>query len=218
LEVRIGDDDELFVRSPAVMLGYWRNPEATSRALDEEGWLRTGDIARLQEGRVYIEGRLAETIVLSTGEKINPAVVEDCVLRDRLFEQVCVIGSGRPCLSALIVLNETRWQSLAAALNVDPRSANASEVTRAVLQRINELLADMPKHGIVRAVHLMLEPCTIQNGLLTPTLKIKRKAIEHRFRGEIAALYEQLGRSARRDMDANGGTWPGKGLHDGPPS
>jgi len=217
LEVRIGDDDELFVRSPAVMLGYWRNPEATSKTLDEDGWLRTGDIARLQEGRVYIQGRLAETIILSTGEKISPTVAEDCILRDRLFEQVCVIGSGRPCLSALIVLNETRWQSLATTLNVDSRLVNASEAKRAVLQRISELLADMPKHGIVRAVHLMLEPCTIQNGLLTPTLKIKRKAIEHRFRGEIAALYEELGRSARRNMNANAETRSSKGLHDGPP-
>jgi hypothetical protein len=76
----------------------------------------------------------------------------------------------------------------------------------------------MPKHGIVRAVHLMLEPCTIQNGLLTPTLKIKRKAIEHRFRDEIAAFYEELGRSARRsNMNANGRTCSGKELHDGPP-
>lgn len=218
LEVRLGDDDELLIRSPAVMLGYWRNPEATSKTLDEEGWLRTGDIARLQEGRVYIGGRLAETIVLSTGEKISPTVVEDCILRDRLFEQVCVIGSGRPCLSVLIVLNEARWQSLAAALNVDPHSANASEATQAVLERLNALLADMPKHGIVRAVHLMLEPWTIQDGLLTPTLKLKRKAIEHRFRDEIAALYEQLGRNARRDMDANGGTGPGKPLHNSRPS
>jgi long-chain acyl-CoA synthetase len=217
LEVRISDDDELFVRSPAVMLGYWRNPEATSKTLDEDGWLRTGDIARLQEGRVYIQGRLAETIILSTGEKISPTAVEDCILRDRLFEQVCVIGSGRPCLSALITLNETRWRSLATTLNVDPRLVNASEAKRAVLQRISELLADMPKHGIVRAVHLMLEPCTIQNGLLTPTLKIKRKAIEHRFRGEIAALYEELGRSARRNMNANAETRSSKGLHDGPP-
>jgi long-chain acyl-CoA synthetase len=217
LEVRIGDDDELFVRSPAVMLGYWRNPEATSKTLDEDGWLRTGDIARLQEGRVYIQGRLAETIILSTGEKISPTAVEDCILRDRLFEQVCVIGSGRPCLSALIALNETRWRSLATTLNVDPRLVNASEAKRAVLQRISELLADMPKHGIVRAVHLMLEPCTIQNGLLTPTLKIKRKAIEHRFRGEIAALYEELGRSARRKVNANAETRSSKGLRDDPP-
>jgi hypothetical protein len=74
----------------------------------------------------------------------------------------------------------------------------------------------MPKHGVVRAVHLMLEPWTIQDGLLTPTLKVKREAIEHRFRGEIAALYEQLGRSARRNTSANGGTYSGRELHDGP--
>ena len=125
-------------------------------------------------------------------------------------------AADRPCLSALIVLNEARWHSLAAALSVDPHSANASEAAPAVLQRINELLADMPKHGVVRAVHPMLEPWTIQDGLLTPTLKVKRKAIEHRFRDEIAALYEQLGRSAGRKMSADGGTCSGRGLHDGP--
>lgn len=216
LDIRIGADNELLVRSPAVMLGYWRNPEATSRVLDGEGWLRTGDIAQLQDGRVYIEGRLTETIVLSTGEKINPSVVEDRILRDGLFEQICVVGSGRPCLTALIVLNKSRWQLFAESLNADPRAVSTGEAAQAVLRRLNGLLADMPRHGIVRAAHLTLEPWTINEGLMTPTLKIKRKAIEHRFQREIAALYEDLGRGGSRDMNADLETGSGKGPRDAP--
>jgi long-chain acyl-CoA synthetase len=193
LDVRLGDNDELLVRSPAVMSGYWNNPEATSEALIADDWLKTGDVAHLHDERIYIEGRLADTIILSTGENINPNVIEDSILRDPLFEQACVIGSGRPCLSALIVLNEERWNTLAGKLNIAPHLPNTGGSAKHILRQVNGRLADMPKHGMVRAVYLMREPWTIQDGLLTPTLKIKRKVVEGRFHDEIVALYEQMG-------------------------
>jgi long-chain acyl-CoA synthetase len=206
LDVRLGDNDELLVRSPAVMSGYWNNPEATSEALIADDWLKTGDVAHLHDERIYIEGRLADTIILSTGENINPNVIEDSILRDPLFEQACVIGSGRPCLSALIVLNEERWNALAGKLNIDPHLPNTGGSAKHILRQVNGRLTDMPKHGMVRAVYLMREPWTIQDGLLTPTLKIKRKVVEGRFHDEIVALYEQMGQSAQRTSSTERGT------------
>ena len=203
LDVRLGDKGELLVRSPAVMSGYWNRPQATSDVLDAEGWLKTGDVASLRDARIYIEGRLADAIVLSTGENINPAVIEDSILRDPLFEQVCVVGAGRPCLCALIVLNADRWKALAATLDVDPQRPNTRKSVQHILQRTNGLLTDMPKHGMVRMIHLLTKPWTIEDGLLTPTLKIKRKGVEGRYHEEITVLYSQLREIARCTQDAD---------------
>jgi long-chain acyl-CoA synthetase len=106
---------------------------------------------------------------------------------------------GRPCLAAVISLNPKRWASAASALGVNAQAPNTASA--AILGRISHLLCDLPRHAQIRAVHLVLEPWTIQQGLLTPTLKIKRQAIEERYAGEIALLYEAL-KEARQGLAA----------------
>nr|NIR61017.1 long-chain fatty acid--CoA ligase [Gammaproteobacteria bacterium] len=108
-EVITGEHDELLVRSPAVMLGYWCNQGATSQTIDREGWLHTGDRARIENGRIYIIGRLKEIIVLSTGEKVPPADMEIAIAIDPLIDQILIIGEGRSYLTAIAVLNPDRW-------------------------------------------------------------------------------------------------------------
>ena len=120
MEAQIGDQDELLVRSPGVMLGYWANENATSEMIDTEGWLHTGDKARIDNGHVYITGRLKEIIVLANGEKVPPADMEMAVCMDGLFEQAMVIGDNRPYLSALLVLNPDQWAAMARDLGLDP--------------------------------------------------------------------------------------------------
>lgn len=177
------------VRSPAVMMGYWKDQTQTERVLDAAGWLSTGDIGEIRDGRIFIPGRLKEIIVLSTGEKVNPNLVEAEITRDALFDQVAVIGDGRPFVAALAVLNIAAWKRLARDDDVDPDRPNAEPVKTRILARIESLLTALPAYVRVRAVYLCLEPWTIDAGLLTPTLKIKRDVVQRRFAKEIDALY-----------------------------
>jgi long-chain acyl-CoA synthetase len=96
VEVKLSPEGELLVRSPSMMKGYWKDVEATARALDRAGWLSTGDIAEIKDDRIFIRGRLREMIVLSVGEKVNPNIVEAELTRDRLFKQAVVVGDRYP--------------------------------------------------------------------------------------------------------------------------
>lgn len=86
VETKIGEKNELLVRSPSLMLGYWGDRKTSSEAFDASGWLKTGDIGHMEDGRLYIDGRLNEVLVLSTGKKAHPTQIEDAILLDPLFE------------------------------------------------------------------------------------------------------------------------------------
>lgn len=193
VEIKLGDRDELLARGPNVMLGYWNDPQKTREAIDAQGWLHTGDVARIEaNGRVFIVGRLKEILVLSTGEKVPPNDLELAITGHPLFDQAMVVGEGKPCLSALIVLNPEGWRGLARSLAVngaDPKSLEAMTVVQAVGDRVDILLRSFPAHAQVREVWLTLEPWTIENGLITPTLKLKRPELERRFADVIRKLY-----------------------------
>jgi long-chain acyl-CoA synthetase len=194
VELRLGADDELLVRGPNVMLGYWRQPDATRAAIDLDGWLHTGDKARIEDGRVHIVGRLKEILVLSTAEKVPPADLELAITEDPHFEQAMVVGEGLPYLAALVVLSRERWPGLAHAAGVDPRdpgALSAPAVVSAALARIERQLARFPSYARVRRAWLTLEPWTIEAGLITPTLKLKRAALAQRFAEAIAQLYRR---------------------------
>ncbi len=198
LDIKLGEHNELLVRSPSVMKGYWQDQASTARAIDSNGWLRTGDIAEIRDGRVYISGRLGERLALSTGEKVMASTIEAAIKQDPLFEQVCVLGVGRPCLTAAISLNVQDWNSFASKFGLDPQAPNSRDAVKMVLRRIGDLLSDQPAYAQVRGVHLVLEPWTIQHGLLTPTLKVKRRAVEERYREEIDLLYAGLKEARER--------------------
>lgn len=193
VEIRLGDRDELLVRGPNVMLGYWNNPEKTSEAIDVDGWLHTGDVARIEpDGHVFIVGRLKEILVMSTGEKVAPGDLELAITGDSLFEQAMVAGESKPYLVALVVLDAEGWSHFAHALAIDeadPKSLEAEAVTKAVRDRIGALLSGFPAYAQVRAVWLTLEPWTIDDGLITPTLKLRRPELERRFANDIRKLY-----------------------------
>jgi long-chain acyl-CoA synthetase len=193
VQVRIGDDLELQVRGPSVMKGYWKRPEDTSRAMTADGWLKSGDQAAIEGGRIRIMGRIKEIIVTSTGEKIAPADLELAITSDHLFEQAFAVGENRPFIAVVVVLNRDEWRKLAAQLNVDPADAQsllAAPVRAAVQRRIERLTADFPRYAVPRAAWLTLEPWTIENSLITPTLKLKRNNLVARFASEIEALYQ----------------------------
>ncbi len=195
VEVRIGENDELQTRSRSVMLGYWNNQQATDDTIDSDGWLHTGDQVRVNEtGHYFITGRIKEIIVLGNGEKVPPADMEMAIAMDPLIEQVMVIGEARSYLTALAVLEPQEWQALAKTLRLDPndpKSLQQKKTEKAVLARISKQLGSFPGYAQVRKVHLTLEPWTVDDGLLTPTLKMKRPQIVKRFEQEIEAMYQQ---------------------------
>ncbi len=192
IEIRIGERDELQVRAESVMAGYWNRPDDTRLALTEDGWLRTGDQAALEDGRIRIIGRIKEIIVTSTGEKIAPADVEQAILADPLFEQVMVVGENRPYLGALVVLNRTAWTALAARLQLDPAapdSANQPAARAQLLEHLQQATRALPHYATPRALWVASEPWTVENSLMTPTLKLKRSALQGRYLAAIEALY-----------------------------
>ncbi len=193
IEVRIGDNDELLVKSPGIMLGYWNNHAATAEMIDAEGWLHTGDQACIdKKGRIRITGRLKDILVLSNGEKIPPADMESAICLDPLFEQALVVGEGRPCLGALVVLNADLWFGFARELGLDPfdRSCLDDEkLQKKVLSRIQTQLHDFPGYARIRRVSVSLDPWTVEDGLITPTLKAKRAQILERYREQVDAMY-----------------------------
>ena len=194
VEVRIGEHGALQVKGPSNMQGYWNNPQATAAMISPDGWLNTGDIARISDtGHIYITGRLKEIIVMSNGEKISPADMEQAILRDHLFEQVMVHGEAQPYLIVLGVVNETAWTKFAqeAGVRADmPESLHDTRIEQKVLQLIAEQIKEFPGYARVRRVLLLTEPWSIENGLMTPTLKVKRGAVVARFDKEIEELYQ----------------------------
>jgi len=196
IQVRIGADDELLVKGDNVMLGYWNNHAATSRVLEPDGWLHTGDQARLDKGHLFITGRLKDILVLSNGEKVPPADMEMAIAMDPLFDQALVLGEGRSYLTALLVLNADLWDGLAREYGLapqDPKSLADARLLKDVLKRIRVVLRDFPGYAKIRRAALALEPWTVENGLLTPTLKVRRPQVVDRYRDVIDRLYEMEG-------------------------
>ncbi|MEW8203942.1 MAG: long-chain fatty acid--CoA ligase [Candidatus Thiodiazotropha endolucinida] len=191
--VKIGEHDELLVRTPGMMLGYWNNHAATAEMIDPQGWLHTGDQARIDEdGHIYITGRIKDILVLSNGEKIPPADMEMAITLDPLIEQIMVVGEGKPYLGALVVLNPDLWNGLADEYELDPSQSSSLEHERlnnALLKRIRLALRDFPGYAKIRRVALLLEPWTIENGLMTPTMKIKRQKVLAHCQQQVETLY-----------------------------
>ena len=194
VEVRIGENNALLVKGSIVMLGYWNNPEATKAMIAPDGWLNTGDTARIDgSGKVYITGRLKEIIVMSNAEKVPPFDMEAAIARDSLFEQTMVIGDARPYLVVLAVLNEGQWKKAAAEAGIDalaPAALQSEGAEQLVLTRIARRLRDFPGYAQVRRAALTLEPWSVENGLLTPTMKLRRLQVMEHYKMQIAKLYE----------------------------
>ncbi len=197
VDVRIGEGSELQVRGACVMQGYWGRPEDTALAMTADGWLRTGDQAVIEQGHIRISGRIKEIIVTSTGEKIAPADVELAIMSDPMFEQAMIVGENRPYIAAFVVLNRTLWPALAKELGVDASAmveADATAVRAALLARIKDGCNHLPYYAVPRTVSWSMAPWTVEQGLITPTLKLKRKALQGRLSTEIEATYARKGK------------------------
>jgi long-chain acyl-CoA synthetase len=183
------------------MHGYWNRPDKTEQTV-VDGWLRTGDVGRLDDdGFLFITDRLKDIIVTLQGKNIAPAPIEDLIAADPLAEHVVLLGDNRPCLVALVA---PEWEALtqwatehglgsvpAADLAGHPRVLQEFE---ARIATVGESLADYEK---VRAFRMLPYPLTMDNGLLTPTLKVRRRAVEKAFSALIDDMYAEVSRRRR---------------------
>ncbi|MDD2775663.1 MAG: long-chain fatty acid--CoA ligase [Gallionella sp.] len=195
VQVRLDQQSVLWVKGVNVMQGYWQNPEATRAVLDADGWLNTGDIASIHHtGHIQITGRVKEIIVMSNGEKISPSDMEMAISQDPLFEQVMIYGEGQPYLIAIVVLNLNTWLDFAHEIGVRPDMLEAftdSRVQGKILKRISLSLNNFPSYAYIRRVLLLQEPWSVENGFLTPTLKLKRDLVIQHYAVQIQKLYER---------------------------
>ena len=197
MEVRIGEDEEILVRGPSIMMGYWQNEEATHEALEAEGWLHSGDKGRIEENHLYIIGRIKDIIVLDTGEKISPTDMEQAICLDPLIDQALVIGDGHPYLIVLAVLDaKARAQAGVEAGMEDgpgaPRNMTPEDAPEVmILGRIERQLQDFPGYARVRRALIADEPWTVDNDLMTATLKRKRGKIIDLYQDRIEAIYHE---------------------------
>ncbi|MCF6280902.1 MAG: long-chain fatty acid--CoA ligase [Candidatus Polarisedimenticolaceae bacterium] len=191
VEIKVGEHDELLSRSPSVMLGYWNNQQATDEIIDIDGWLHTGDKVRVDENQhIYITGRLKEIIVLSNGEKVPPADMETAIQLDPIFEQSLVIGEGKPYLITLIVLNPELKEKVLKELTIKHSGQlDATMLQEHLLARVSRQLRAFPGYATVRRIAVLDDPWSVENNLITPTLKPRRAKIMERFEAEIKALY-----------------------------
>ncbi|GAY53579.1 hypothetical protein CUMW_150140 [Citrus unshiu] len=190
------------VRGSQVMQGYFKNPSATKQALDEDGWLNTGDIgwiaphhsrgrSRRCGGVLVLEGRAKDTIVLSTGENVEPLELEEAALRSSLIRQIVVIGQDQRRPGAIIVPDKE--EVLMAAKRLSIVHADASELSKE--KTISLLYGELRKWTSkcsfqIGPIHVVDEPFTIDSGLMTPTMKIRRDRVAAQFKEEIENLYK----------------------------
>ncbi len=195
VRVRLGEGNEIQVQGPSVMKGYWKRPDATRDAFTADGWLKTGDVGEFVNGdHLCIRGRIKEIIVTSTGEKIPPVDLESAIETDPLFAQTMVLGENRPFISLIAVLAPEEWKKLAESLSLDPAdpaSLSSGAARQAVIRRAKAAASGFQNYALPRAATLTLDPWTIDNGLITPTLKLKRGPLKAKFASEIEQMYER---------------------------
>ncbi len=192
-ELKLAEDGELLVKGPQVMIGYYKNDEATMETF-EDGWFKTGDIAKIdEEGFVYIIDRKKELIVTAGGKNIAPQPIENELKLDKYISQAIVFGDRKPYLVAIItpdigqMIEFAREQNIS-YIDTEELVVNA-QVKELYASRIKELNKSYPPYKTIKYFALVLNDFSIEGGELTPTLKLKRKFILEKYRGVIEDLY-----------------------------
>ncbi|BDU71991.1 long-chain-fatty-acid--CoA ligase [Mesoterricola silvestris] len=197
LEVRLGEENELQVKGPTVMRGYYKRPEETAQVMTADGFLRTGDAGAMDAaGNLIFTERIKELMKTSNGQYVAPQRVEGTLAKDAFIEQVAVIADSRNFVSALIVPYFDRLEEYARSAGVAYRSPaellRNSKVMEFFESRIRELQKGLAKYEQVKKFTLLSRPFSMDLGEITPTLKLRRKYIEKAFRAEIEAMYSAL--------------------------
>ncbi|WP_259015024.1 AMP-dependent synthetase/ligase [Emticicia fluvialis] len=192
--VKIADDGEILFKGPNVMLGYYNLPELTHEAIDADGWLHTGDIGKLEEGRyLKITDRKKEIFKTSGGKYVAPQVLENKIKESVYVEQIIVVGEGEKFPSALIVPEFTALKEWCAAHGIlyttDAEMAKKPEVHKLILDEVHRFNKEFAPYEQVKKIELLPKAWTIEDGEITPTLKPKRKVITQKYKDLIEGMY-----------------------------
>ncbi|MCG6988150.1 MAG: long-chain fatty acid--CoA ligase [Gemmatimonadetes bacterium] len=202
-EIRIADDGEILVRGPQVMKGYYKRPEDTAEAVEADGWFHTGDIGELDaDGFLRITDRKKDLIVTAGGKNVAPQVIENRLKANPLVEEVVIIGDRRKFVAALVVPAFTVVEAWAREQGItweghgdllaDPR------VVRYLEAEVSKEFQGLASYETPKRIAFLDEDFSVQNGVLTPTLKVKRKVVQERFKETIDGLYEEAERGRER--------------------
>ncbi|MEI5102254.1 AMP-dependent synthetase/ligase [Streptomyces sp. PmtG] len=193
-EVRVADDGEVLARGPNVFPGYHADPAATRDALDADGWLHTGDLGAFDaDGYLTITGRKKDLIITSGGKNITPSLGELAVQASRFVSRAVLVGDRRPYPVALITLDEeevTGWAARAGLVLTVPLSADPT-VRALVQEAVDEANTRASRPARIRGFAVLDEDFTVESGLLTPSLKVRRRAVAERYGDVVEALYEK---------------------------
>nr|WP_245637429.1 AMP-dependent synthetase/ligase [Actinomyces vulturis] len=197
VSVRIDDDGEILIKGIGIFRGYHNNADATQESFTNDGWFRSGDIGSFDErGMLHITGRKKEIIVTAGGKNVAPAVLEDRLRGHPLVSQVLVVGDNRPCIGALVTLDTEilpLWLASHGIEDLDPVAATTDPRVREALERAvaraNEVVS---RAESIRTFTVLPGDFSVDNGLLTPSLKVRRAEAVKRFANEIDALYDHV--------------------------
>jgi len=192
--VKIADDGEILLHGPNIFVGYWHNKEATAETFDEAGWLRTGDLGRLdEEGFLRITGRKKELIVTAGGKNVAPAVLEDRLRAHQLISQALVVGDQRPYVACLITLDP---EALEFWKKQHDRAADADvsddpELIADIQSAVDDANKAVSRAESIRRFRILTSDFTEANGYLTPSLKVRRNVVVKDYADDINAMYAQ---------------------------
>lgn len=194
IEVRIADDGEILCRGPNIMLGYYNRPEKTREVIDPDGWFHTGDIGMLEDGKyLKITDRKKEMFKTSTGKFVAPQVVEQKMKESPFIEHVMVMGENRKYTAALIVPNFEHVRSWCEVKHITyvsrDRAIRTPAVIRRIQQEVTRLNHDLGHTERIKKFRLIADEWSIENGELSPTLKLRRKFIQEKYYREIEETY-----------------------------
>ncbi|WCE29378.1 AMP-dependent synthetase/ligase [Vibrio sp. SCSIO 43137] len=193
-QVKIGNNNEILVRGPMVMRGYYKMPEETAKTFDEHGFLKTGDAGEFDnDGNLYITDRIKELMKTSGGKYIAPQHIEGTIGKDHFIEQIAVIADTRKFVSALIVPSFESLEEYAKELNIKYHDRleliKHSHIVEMLEKRVAELQKDLAKFEQVKKITILPKAFSMDKGELTPTQKLRRKVIHERYVDEIEEMY-----------------------------
>ncbi len=194
IQVKIGDKNEILIKGPTVMKGYYNKPVETAEAIDADGWFHTGDCGEIAPtGELILTERLKDLFKTSNGKYIAPQVLETMLGQDKFIEQVAIIGDGRKYVSALIVPAFEELKTYADKKHIEHRTiedlVNNADIRKMIEDRINDYQKGLASYEQIKRFVLLPKAFTMENGELTNTLKIKRAVISKRYRPLIDAMY-----------------------------
>jgi long-subunit acyl-CoA synthetase (AMP-forming) len=192
-ELEVAEDGELCMRGRNVFKGYYKNPEATAEALDEDGWLHSGDIGEKSGDFFRITDRKKDLLITAGGENIAPQMIEGKLKNLVWISQAVVVGDRKPFLSALLTIDEDKFDDLikqtGSTAETLPELAKDPKLHAFLMEAVQEINANLARVQTIKKITILPQDLSIEGGEMTPTMKIKRKAINEKYKAEIEAFY-----------------------------